>query len=201
MWQRTKRGSGRASGSSIVNGRGHVRNHHKSGSGHGRGQGIQLPNQSSRSKMLSFGLSLVGFGPERQQCKDDLCMRRFYAHFGLGPKPMKALIADLKEDQPNKPLDKISLFMAITWLRLYETEELMAGWWGFGEKYCREIVRDYVSRIQALKPKKIKFDDLPPKCEFLPVDVVHIRCQEFRCKPNSKWWSHKSNGAAVALKL
>ena len=82
-------------------------------------------------------------------------MRRFYGHFGIGPKITKALIADLKEDQSNKPLDKTSLFMAIAWLRLYKIEELMAGQWGFREKHCSGIVRDYVSRIQALKPKKI----------------------------------------------
>ncbi|KAL7524189.1 hypothetical protein ACHAXR_000470 [Thalassiosira sp. AJA248-18] len=91
--------------------------------------------------------------------------------------------------------------MAIAWMKLYETEEIMAGRWGYGEQYCRETVREYVSRIRALKHKKITFDGLDPKCEFLPVDTVHIRCNEFRCTPGSKWWSHKSNGPGVAFEV
>ena len=77
----------------------------------------------------------------------------------------------------------------------------MSGRWGFGEQYCRENVRDYVSRIQSLKSKKISFDGLDPKCQFLPIDTVHIRSQEFRCDPSSKWYSHKSNGPAVSFEV
>ena len=157
-----RRGSGRVGGSAIVNGRGHG-NQRKGGRGHGsrenRDLGTRLPNRSSRSKILAIGLSHVGFGDERQRCSDELCMRRFRAHYGIGPSAIKALIADLKRYQPDKPVHLSSLFMAICWLRLYDTEEVMAGRWGFGEQQCREKVRDYVSRIQALKPMKIKFDD------------------------------------------
>lgn len=199
-----RRGSGRVGGSAIVNGRGHG-NQRKGGRGHGsrenRDLGTRLPNRSSRSKILAIGLSHVGFGDERQRCSDELCMRRFRAHYGIGPSAIKALIADLKRYQPDKPVHLSSLFMAICWLRLYDTEEVMAGRWGFGEQHCREKVRDYVSRIQALKPMKIKFDDLDPHCEFLPVDTVHIRSQEFRCNPSSKWWSHKSNGPGVSFEV
>ena len=91
--------------------------------------------------------------------------------------------------------------MPFSWLKLYELEEVMAGRWGFGEQYCHENVRDNVSRIQSLKSKKISFYDLDPKCRFLPVDTVHIRSQEFRCDPSSKWWSHKSNGPAVSFEV
>ena len=77
----------------------------------------------------------------------------------------------------------------------------MAGRWGYGEQHCREKVRDYVSRIRSLKKLKITFRDLNPKCEYLPVDVVHMICQEFRCTPGTKWWSHKSNGPGVAYEL
>jgi hypothetical protein len=153
------------------------------------------------SKTLAFGLALVGFGPDRQKCREALCVRRFRAHYGVGHIAIKALIADLKRYQPDKPIDKTSLFMAIAWLKLYETEEVMAGRWCYGEEYCRNTVREYVSRIRALKGRKISFDGLDPKCEFLPVDTVHHRCQEFRCTPGSKWWSHKSNGPAVAFEV
>ena len=31
--------------------------------------------------------------------------------------------------------------MTISWLKLYDTEEMMAGWWGYGEQHSRETVR------------------------------------------------------------
>ena len=198
----SSRGAGRAPGSTLVNGRGHQ---HTRGKSQSRRRTVQegklSPDGSSVMKVLAFGLSLVGFGEERQRCRDDLCMRRFRAHYGVGPKAIRALIADLKKNQPHKPFDLSTLFMAISWLKLYELEEVMSGRWGFGEQYCRENVRDYVSRIQSLKSKKISFDGLDPKCRILPIDTVHIRSQEFRCDPSSKWYSHKSNGPAVSFEV
>jgi len=156
------------------------------------------PNSST---ILALGLSYAGFGEGRQGCSEKVCRRRFRAHYGVSPKAVNALIKDLKKHQPNQHLDVKSLFMAISWMKLYDTEEVMAGRWGFGEKYCRESARDYVSRIQKLKPTKITFDRLSPGCLFLPVDTVHIRCQEFRCDPGSKWWSHKFNGPGVSFEV
>lgn len=112
-----------------------------------------------------------------------------------------ALIIDLKKYQPHKMIDVASLLMAITWMKLYDMEEVMAGRWGFSEKYCRDTVREYVSRIRDLKPIKISFDGIALICLFLAVDTVHIRCQEFRCDPNSKWWSHKFNGPGVSFEV
>ena len=30
---------------------------------------------------------------------------------------------------------------------------------------------------------------------------MHIICYEFRCDPDSKWWSHKSNGPGVSFEV
>jgi hypothetical protein len=30
---------------------------------------------------------------------------------------------------------------------------------------------------------------------------VHIICYEFRCDPDTKWWSHKSNGPGVSFEV
>jgi hypothetical protein len=70
------------------------------------------------------------------------------------------MMADMNRYEPNKPVNKTYLFMAMAWLKLYETEEVMAGRWGYGEQHCRETVREYVSRIRALKNAKISFDGL-----------------------------------------
>ena len=196
------RGSGRVSGSAAVNGRGHERRRGNSGRGRGSFQlGTDLPNRSSRNSIMAFGLDLVGFGETRQKCREGLRLRRFRAHYGVGPATIKALHDDLKRYQPWKPHDLTSLFMAVSWLKLYDTEEVLAGRWDFGEEYCRNTIKEYVSRIQAMKPLKINFNGLDPDCPFCPVDTVHIRSQEFRCNPNSKWWSHKFNGPGVSFEV
>ncbi len=40
-----------------------------------------------------------------------------------------------------------------------------------------------------------------PLSRFAPVDCVHIICYDFRCDPDSKWWSHKSNGPGVSFEV
>lgn len=127
-------------------------------------------------------------------------MRRFKAHYGIGPEAIKALIADLESIQ-GKAVTPKCLFLTICWLRLYETEEVMAGRWGWGEKKCREIKNEYLDRIHRLKAKKISFVGLDPNCKFLGVDCIHVRSTEFRTTPHSKWWSHKSNGPGVSFEI
>jgi hypothetical protein len=102
----------------------------------------------------------------------------------------------------SESVDVASLLMAISsGLKLYDTEEVMAGRWGYGEQHCRETVRHYLKRIRALKPIKISFRGLHPQCRFLPVDCVHLRSQEFRCNPSSQWYSHKFNGPGVSFEI
>jgi len=95
----------------------------------------------------------------------------------------------------------VHLLMTIGWLKMYETEELMSGRWGFCEQHCRETVREYELRIQSLKKRKITFKGLNPDCKFCPVDTIHIRCFEFRCDPDSKWYSHKFHGPGVSFEV
>ena len=193
---KNKTGSGRARGSGKNSGRGHAT---LVGGGAGRGsgnncRGQRLPGGSSVNAVLAIGLSYVGFGDERQKCERDLSKSRFRGHFGSSPKVIKALIALMKQYQPDDEVDLKNLLMALCWLKLYDTEVVMAGRWGYGEKHCREIVREYVQRIRALKPHLINFKELSPDCKYAPVDDMHVPCHEFRCDPNSIWWSHKFNG-------
>ena len=158
-----------------------------------------MASDLSSDELLALGLNYVGFGPDRQNVSDDLNTSRFRAHYGVGPQAIRALIVDLEQNGENVTPKK--LFMAICWLKLYDTEAVMAGRWGYGEKYCRENVHDYVKRIQQLKNLKISFDNLHPNCQFLGVDCIHTRSQEFRCDPDSKWWSHKFNGPALSYEI
>ena len=47
--------------------------------------------------LLSHGLSLLGFGKKRQKCREALSIRRFQAHYDIGPKAVEQLVCDLKK--------------------------------------------------------------------------------------------------------
>ena len=153
----------------------------------------------SSRQLYSMGLSYAGFDRSRQNVSAELNMRRFRAHYGVSPEATEAFIADIEEG--GKEVTPKKLFIGICWLKLYETEEVMAGRWDYGEKHCRETVREYVKVIKKLKSRKITFDSLHPGCKFLGVDCIHTHVQEFRCDPDSKWWSHKFNGPGLSYEV
>lgn len=160
---------------------------------------MSTSSRLSSKDLHKLGLEYVGFHAERQTCSEKLSTRRFRAHYGVDAAAIQAIVRDL--ETRGKPVNPKSLFMAICWLKLYSTEEEMAGRWGYGEKYCRETVREYVKRIHELKSFKISWAGLDPDCKLLPVDTIHVLSQEFTCDPDSKWWSHKFNGPAVSFKF
>ena len=103
-------------------------------------------------KMLSYGLSLVGFGKKRQKCREALSIRRFRAHYDIGPGAVQQLVSDLK-NKYDKPFNLPNLFMALYLLKQYSTEEVMARQWRHGEQYCRENIKKYVKLIRSMKSK------------------------------------------------
>ena len=101
--------------------------------GRGRGSHATVTHLSPKAKkMLSYGLSLVGFGKKRQKCWEALSIRRFRAHYDIGPGAVEQLASDLKKNY-DEPINLPNLFMALHWLKLYSTKEVMAGRWGHGE--------------------------------------------------------------------
>jgi hypothetical protein len=64
------------------------------------------------------------------------------------------------------------------------------------------MVKHIYTRLQHLKAKKIKFGPFDSERVYLStVDCVHFKTNEFRMDPNSKWYSHKHNGAGVSNKV
>jgi hypothetical protein len=135
-----------------------------------------------RPSCLRLGLSLVGFDEQRQKVSDELNLDRFHAFFGIGPKAVAALYNDLESADPHH------LLLAISWLKLYDTEHVLAGRWRMCEKTIRAHTKDYAARIQAMKETKVvwggfDFDEI----FIVSVDGVHCRIQEVRKDPGAKW--------------
>jgi hypothetical protein len=110
------------------------------------------------------------------------------------------MLEDLKHLEKN--LDVMSVLMALNWLKLYDTEHVLAGRWGLGEDTIRNRVRKYLTLIESLVDKKIVWTDFKDEEIYLvSVDGVHCKIQEPRKDPGSHWYSHKSNGAGVSYEV
>jgi len=203
--------SGKVSGSARANGRGHGdtrRQRRVDGRGHRnrRARGNEHTDitldSNTKDSILAYGLSSVGFGDARQKVSKRLNMERFRGHFGVGPKAIAACFKDLKAMYKNEKLELKHFMMTVCWLKLYETGSVMAGRWDHCEDFCRNTVKGYAVKIQALKRKKIKFCGFHQDRIYLAtIDCVHCMCNEFRTDPHSKWYSHKHNGAGVSYEI
>eukprot|EP00980_Cylindrotheca_fusiformis_P009533 scaffold2088_cov119-Cylindrotheca_fusiformis.AAC.2 len=91
--------------------------------------------------------------------------------------------------------------MSISWLKLYETEEIMAGTWSLAEKTIRIKVKAYTCWIQAMKERKIHFQEENDDTFIISLDGVHCTIYEPRRDPSSKWYSHKSNSAGLTYEI
>jgi hypothetical protein len=163
---------------------------------------IKLSYEMNAKAVMSFGLEMVGFGAKRQNVRDKLNVQRFRSHFGISPEAIVDIIADMKHGKKRDDTLLSHLMMTLCWLKLYETEHVMSGRWGFGEEFCRDTVKHVATRLQRLKAKKIKFGPFDSERIYLgTVDCVHFETNEFRTDPNSKWYSHKHNGAGVSYEV
>ena len=151
-------------------------------------------------EFLSLGLNLVGFQDFKLDVCDTLKQQRFCAFFGIPPVAVAAMFADLSRIMAK--IDPTKLLMTINWLKLYDTEHVMAGRWGLREETVRRNILEYTKRIQDMTPAKVQFGGFDEDEVFiLSVDGVHCRMQEPRKDPGSKWYSHKFNGAGVTYEL
>jgi hypothetical protein len=158
---------------------------------------VKLSCNMDVKSVMSFGLDMVGFGAKRQTVRDSLNMQCFRAHFGVGSKAIVAMLKDLSSKQNVE-----HIMITLCWLKLYETEHVMSGRWGYGEEFCRDIVKQTATTIQCLKAKKIRFGPFESKKTYIgTVDCVHCETNEFRTEPHSKWYSHKHNGAGVSYEV
>ena len=157
---------------------------------------VRHPLNLNTTSVLSYGLQIVGFEIGRQDVAEELLMKRFRSHFGIGPKAIIAILKDMTD------IDLEKLLMTLCWFKLYETEHVMAGRWGHCEEFCRRTVKDIALKVQQLKSKKIKFGPFDSSQRYVgTIDCVHCETFEFRTEPHSKWYSHKHNGAGLTYEV
>lgn len=105
-------------------------------------------------EMASLGLGILGLdivGSEKTN------RHLFRAHYGIDPSGIFAIYLDLKNEYPDVSIDAVILFIAMNWLKCYDTEHCMCSRWGLSEDTIRTKVREYVRKIQGLKSKKVVF--------------------------------------------
>jgi DDE superfamily endonuclease len=162
--------------------------------GHAALTAIAAANEWDENEILMLGLRLVGF----EGSHDSLSIRRFRAFFGVGPKALACLFNDL----PKESKDVTKFLMAVNWLKLYDTEHVLAARWGLHKNTLRPIVKEYSKLTQDMKATKVVWGGFNFKEIFIvSVDGIHCRIQEVRKEPGAKGYSHKSNGPGLSYEL
>ncbi|KAL3912528.1 MAG: hypothetical protein SGARI_001109, partial [Bacillariaceae sp.] len=154
-------------------------------------------------QIMSLGLDFAGFRGRQERVSFKLNVARFRSFYGVGPDALSCMWCDIIDlDLSKKKLDAATFLMAMNWLKLYDTEHVLAGRWLQDEKTIRNKICDMVLTIQKLKASKVvweKFDE--GEVFVISVDGVHCRIREVRTDPGSKWYDHKSHGAGVSYEL
>jgi hypothetical protein len=145
-------------------GRGHL-NQRSSGGGRGHGGRAQSQDDGSginrqpdparnhsEENILSYGLMFAGFNELRQKSVNkDKNIERFRCCYGVGHKAVVALIKDL----PDKDFQLKHLFLALNFLKTYNTQTVLSGWWDISEETVRKWTKHFQLEIQKLKEKKV----------------------------------------------
>mmetsp|Transcript_2173 Transcript_2173/g.4885 ORF Transcript_2173/g.4885 Transcript_2173/m.4885 type:complete len:352 (-) Transcript_2173:49-1104(-) len=151
------------------------------------------------------GLLFCGFTEERQRkVKSDRNERRFRGCYGVSSLAISKVVKDLIQEISAKKFDLKYFFLALYWLKAYPRYVQMEGPWNFCPETIGPRVKEYTAALQRLKKKKIKWfsdEEIKDDVFIVSVDGVHCRIQEARRDPGSKWYSHKSHGAALAYEL
>lgn len=103
-------------------------------------------------EILKVALNFVGF-EYRQDVTKDENLRRFRAFFGIGPQAAGKVYADLI--QTSKSFELKYFFLTLNWLKSYDTELILSGWWRMHEQSIRQSVWSVSTAIQNLKDKKV----------------------------------------------
>lgn len=169
------------------------------------------PSQKSVDDIRFAGLEFCGYTKIRQKrVKQERNEERFRALYGVSSIAITKLHRDFLQIEEEDRIIKDKyfkwnhFFMSLHWLKAYPTYFILEAFWGVRYQDA-EIVKKYTKQFQALKDKKIRWFDDDEFDEgdvfIISVDGVHCKTHEVRKDPGSKWFSHKSHGAALTYEL
>ena len=119
----------------------------------GRGNG-HIPYAStvrSSDDMMKAGLDLVGFKGRQEFVTKAHNIARFRAFFGVGHQAVYELYKDLMLI----PDELKFFFMTLYWLKSYDTELILSGWWDLHIDTIRRRTWSICKKIQGLKATKV----------------------------------------------
>jgi hypothetical protein len=151
----------------------------------------------SPSQMLRRGLKLINISRQVQNRRGMTAnVLLFKQHYGIHPNQASTVWKDIVDDGAlnEETVNLKSFFMALNFLRCYDTEGIRATRFGEDAKRMRSKVWAWISKIAALKAKKIKFPATWDTTFVASVDGTHVRINEPRhatLKKDPKWYSHK----------
>ena len=149
----------------------------------------------SAEKVLYDGLMFIRYKEDStNRCGKRRNISRFKACYGVGPNTASRFFRDLFERYPS--LEYRNVFIAMNWLKTYQTMHVMTAMWGDCEEVIAPMVEEYVEKFASLKESKIRLDRFKDEPIIVfSIDNVHFSVEEFALDPSNKWFNHKQGGA------
>ena len=108
------------------------------------------------------------------------------------------MLFDLKEEFNDTSFADV--MMTLNWAKRYDVKHVLAGRWGYGEKYIGAKIKEIAKRIQSFFAKMIVFDpDLfdDREIHIISVDTFNCTTEEMRQTPSTAFFDHKSNSCGL----
>jgi hypothetical protein len=145
--------------------------------------------------LMSIGLELVGFGAYRQKSVQRATnLKRFKSFYGSAPVVYANIWEDLMttdiEEARVSPSDAVlkNYLLAIHFLKVYPTDERLAGQFKTCVKTARKWAWFYLKKVQMLKAKKVRQKGknlFLQQCETV-IYLYYKRCQFLNSSTCSK---------------
>eukprot|EP00804_Cyclotella_cryptica_P011753 CCRYP_011346-RA/>CCRYP_011346-RA protein AED:0.37 eAED:0.26 QI:0/0/0/0.75/0/0/4/0/182 len=134
----------------------------------------------------------AGFDKKRQKRASlNLNLERFRSR--IGPKAVAAVCSDLIAKYPTQKLSLKYIFLTLNWLKLYVSENVLSGWWGFCGDNIREKVKEAKNRQESFNSRLKAFNVLSLRCRHgsSTKDKMdrHKACVEAICALCSMIWT------------
>jgi len=163
------------------------------------------------SYMLREGLKMVHVDLEEQERR---CLstnvRVFKSHFGKHPLHLCRVHRDLQiaghmaRDEAMSRNSFLAFMLSNNFLRCYETADLRHARFSINLDDLKDFIWDFVGRIAALKPFKIKCPNIWPVKLGASVDGTHVKTNEPRdpdMRRNPENYSYKHNFAGLNYQI